>query len=472
MSMAALPYPLFPVLLVDDEAHILKSFELALKSAGVRNLRLCSDPRQVTAMLARERVFVVLLDLNMPGLPGREILAHLAAEHPEIPVIVITGNNDVDTAVACMKHGAFDYMVKPVERSRLVSGVRRAIEMRELQYENFRLKQRILGKELEQPEIFADIITCSRAMLSLFQYAESIAASLQPVLITGETGVGKELMAQALHRLSGRSGEAVFVNVAGIDDNAFSDTLFGHVKGAFTGADSSRAGLVEKAMGGTLVLDEIGDLGRESQVKLLRLIQQGEYYPLGSDIAKATDARIVVCTNQDLQQLQEEGRFRKDLFYRLRAHRIHIPPLRQRQDDLPLLLDHFLAEAAAEMKRPLPSYPEQLLDLLGHYPFPGNVRELRGMVYDAVSTLRGHTVALEPFHRHLRQEGAVTAAEPGGERPGRAGLHFSGALPSLKEANRLLIAEALRRANNNQSMAARLLGISRQTLARHLQSLD
>lgn len=471
--MASPTYPLFPVLLIDDEAQILKSFEIALKSAGIKNLLLCSDPLQIEAILAREKIFTVLLDLNMPRLPGQEILRHLGAEYPDIPVIIISGNNDLDTAVACMKEGAFDYMVKPVERSRLVSGVKRAIEMRELQYENYRLKQRILGKDLDYPEVFAEIVTNNQAMLSLFQYAESIAGSLQPVLITGETGVGKELMARAVHRLSGRTGESVFVNVAGIDDNAFTDTLFGHLKGAFTGADSTRAGLVEKAGGGTLVLDEIGDLSRESQVKLLRLIQQGEYYPLGSDIAKATDARIVVCTNQDLQAMQEKGEFRKDLFFRLRAHRIHLPPLRSRLDDLGLLLDSFIEAAAVEMKRPKLHYPEQLLHLLGQYAFPGNVRELRAMVYDAVGTSKGNTISLQSFHRHLgleRQSGSVgvEAALPST----KAHLQFSGTLPSLKAANRLLIEEAMRRCRDNQSMAARLLGISRQTLARHLQPED
>lgn len=469
--MSPLPYPLFPVLLVDDEVHILKSFEIALKSAGIKNLLTCSDPQQVLAILAEQKIFAMLLDLNMPGLRGQDILEHISAEHPDTPVIVITGNNDVDTAVQCMKYGAFDYMLKPVERSRLVSGVRRAIEMRELQYENYRLKQRILGKELDHPEAFAEIVTNNSTMLSLFQYAESIAASLQPVLITGETGVGKELMAQALHRLSGRSGDCVFVNVAGIDDNAFTDTLFGHTKGAFTGADHSRTGLVEKAAGGTLVLDEIGDLSRESQVKLLRLIQQGEYFPLGSDMAKATDARIVVCTNQDLQAMQADGRFRKDLFFRLRSHRVQIPPLRDRIDDIPLLLDHFLELAAKEMKRPKPTYPEQLLHLLSQHSFPGNIRELRAMVYDATSTLRGHTVALQQFHHHIEDECDQEISNyDNTPDAGKPSFQCPGALPSLKESNRLLILEAMRRTSNNQSMAARLLGISRQTLARHLQN--
>ena len=469
--MKQIPYPQSPILVVDDEPQILKGFEIALKTAGYRNLLLCHDPREAKAILDGQSVFAVLLDLNMPGVSGREILEYLASEHPEIPVIVITGNNEVDTAVQCMKFGAFDYMVKPVERSRLISGVRRAVEMRELQHENYLLKQRILGKDLTHPEAFAGIVTRNAGMLSLFRYVESIAGSPQPVLIVGETGVGKELMAGALHTLSGRAGECVVVNVAGIDDNAFTDTLFGHLRGAFTGADTARAGFVERAAGGTLVLDEIGDLSRESQIKLLRLIQEREYYPLGSDLPRAADSRIIVSTNQDLERMQAAGQFRKDLYFRLRAHRVEIPPLRRRPDDIPLLLEHFLAEAARSLGVAKPSYPEQLLTLLSQYSFPGNVRELGAMVYDAVSTLRGKTLSLQRFHLHIKQG-------PNRSDAGQAALAIASetvplisatVLPSLREAGQVLIREAMRRSGNNQSMAARLLGISRQTLARHLQ---
>lgn len=472
--MTPILYPAFPVLVVDDQPQILRGFEIALKAAGFRNLLLCADPREVKGILAAQNIYTVLLDLNMPIVSGQEILEHLVSEYPEIPVIVITGNQEVDTAVQCMKAGAFDYMVKPVERSRLISGVRRAVEIRELQNENAKLKQRILGQKLVHPEAFAAIVTGNSGMFSLFQYIESIAASPQPVLIAGETGVGKELMARALHTLSGRTGQYVVVNVAGIDDNAFTDTLFGHLRGAFTGADLPRAGLVERAAGGTLVLDEIGDLSKEIQVKLLRLIQEREYYPLGSDMAKAADVRIVVSTNQDLQQLQATGEFRKDLYFRLRAHRVEIPPLRQRPDDIPLLLDHFLAEAATSLGVAKPAYPEQLLTLLSQYTFPGNVRELGAMVYDAVSTLKGRTISLQRFHLHIGQ-GPEQTGQPGAA-PVFCGEMISPnqamPLPTLKEASRALIREAMRRTGDNQSMAARLLGISRQTLARHLHDGD
>ena len=317
---------------------------------------------------------------------GEDLLSFLKDEYPDIPVIVITGDNEVETAVRCMKKGAVDYMVKPVEKNRLISGVRKVIEIRELQHENQMLKERMLSGLLSRPDAFSDIVTNSKAMLSLFQYAESIAASPQPVLISGETGVGKELMTKAIHALSARTGDIITVNAAGIDDNVFADTLFGHVKGAYTGADQARTGLVEKAFGGTLVLDEIGDLAADSQIKLLRLIQEGEYFPLGSDVPKNTNVRIIVSTNKDLQSLQATGTFRKDLYFRLKAHHIIIPPLRERLDDIPILLDYFLEEAAQQLGKNKPTYPEQLPTLLQNYVFPGNVRELRTMVYDAVST--------------------------------------------------------------------------------------
>ena len=466
-------FPSNPILLVDDEAEMLRSFKLALRSKGINNVSLCQDPRNVMPLLSTGKTEVILLDLSMPFISGDELLPMITGEFPEIPVIIITGTNEVDTAVRCMKTGAFDYMVKPVEKNRLVSGVRRAIEIRELQYENRLLKERILFGNLENPAAFSEIVTNNRSMRSLFQYVETIAKSLQPVLITGETGVGKELMAGAVHTLSLRQGPFVTVNAAGIDDNIFSDTLFGHIKGAFTGADGMRKGLVEKASGGTLLLDEIGDLSADSQVKLLRLVQEREYLPLGSDLLKITDARIIVATNHDLQALQESGRFRKDLYYRLRTHQINIPPLRERLDDLPLLVDHFLEKAARSLGKKKPSPPAELITLLSNYHFPGNIRELETMIYDAVSSHKSKKLSMGRFQTHIKQERSAAGDASEQLSPGHdSWLACSEPLPTLEQANSLLIAEAMKRSGNNQSMAARLLGISRQRLARHFKSIS
>ncbi len=348
----------------------------------------------------------------------------MANDFPEIPVIIITGSNDVDTAVRCMKSGAFDYMVKPVEKSRLISGVKRAIEIRELQRENKWLRAHVLSDKLEHPEAFSEIITNSPAMKSIFQYIEAISPSPQPVLITGETGVGKELVAKAIHHLSHRTGPFVPVNVAGLDDNVFADTLFGHRKGAFTGADQTRSGLVEQASGGTLFLDEIGDLSPASQVKLLRLSQDGEFFPLGSDVARRSDARVLVATNQDLEVLQSSGKFRKDLYYRLCAHHVHLPPLRERPEDLPLLIDHFLETASQTLGKKKPTPPRELFALLSTYHFPGNVRELQSMILDAVSSHKSGKLSLEVFKSYIRQKHPAFDIDSKQLPPGRRVLDF------------------------------------------------
>jgi len=324
-------YPHFPIMLVDDEVQALNSFEMVLRSANMNNFISCQESRDVIPLLSQQEIEVILLDLRMPHLSGEELLPIISSDFPEIPVIIITGANDVETAVKCMKLGASDYMVKPVEKSRLVTGARRVIELRELQRENQLLRAQVLSEKLEHPEAFSEIVTNSASMRSIFQYIEAISISPQPLLITGETGVGKELVAKAVHSLSNRKGAFIPVNIAGLDDTVFADTLFGHCKGAFTGAEQTRSGLVEQASGGTLFLDEIGDLNTASQVKLLRLLQDGEFFPLGSDVSKRSDARMVVATNQDLHALQESGKFRKDLYYRLCSHHIHIPPLRDRR---------------------------------------------------------------------------------------------------------------------------------------------
>ncbi len=243
-------------------------------------------------------------------------------------------------------------------------------------------------------------------MRSTFKYIESIAVTSQPVLITGKTGVGKELIARTIHRLSGRKGTLAAVNVTGLDDTTFSDTLFDHKRGAFTGADRVRAGLIEKAANGTLFLDETGDLHPTSQVKLLRLLQEREYYPLGADVPRPSNARIVVATNRDLLALQASGTFRADLYYRLLLHRINVPPLRERRDDIPLLVEFFLQRAADELGKTKPTPPPELFILLALYDFPGNIRELQTMIFDAVSRHESWKLSLTGFKeiiRHLKR---------------------------------------------------------------------
>ena len=470
--MSSKIFPTSPVLLVDDEENFLLSAELTLSSNGINNIETCSDSRRVLQLLHLKSYSLVALDVNMQYVSGIELLKRITESFPQLPVVMITAVNDVDSAVLSIREGAFDYVVKPVNDTKLVTTIRRGLELAEIRNENELLKQTLFRENLQHPEAFAEIVTNSASMQSIFRYIEAIARTILPVLITGETGTGKELFAQALHAASGRKGELVTVNVAGVDDEFFSDTLFGHKKGAFTGAESERNGLIERAEQGTLFLDEIGDLRMESQVKLLRLLQDGSYYPLGSDVAKLSDARIVLATHRPLETMQESESFRKDLYYRLKSHHVAIPPLRERKGDLPFLIDHFIAKASSKLGRKKPTPPKELYTLLANYEFPGNVRELEGMIFDAVSVHRSGIMSLDTLREEIADRGHQRDVNSVGE--GQSAnvsrlLSFPFRFPTLDEAEDALIAEALRRAEGNQTIAAELLGISRRALNNRLR---
>ena len=462
-------YPGFGILLVDDEPAWLKSFALTLKScAGINNVATCPDSREVMGLLDQGDIGLVLLDLTMPHLSGEALLQQIGEGHPEIMTIIVSGMNQLEPAVRCMKLGAFDYIVKTDEEDRLVGGVLRAIGILELRQEFRTMSDRILSRELKHPEAFSHIVTRDRAMRDIFNYVEAVAPSRQPLLITGESGVGKEYIAQAVHALSRCNGPLVAVNVAGLDDTVFADTLFGHVRGAYTGADQARPGMIERAGNGTLFLDEIGDLSIASQVKLLRLLQEGEYFPLGSDRPKRLKARVIVATHQDLAQKQAAGTFRRDLYYRLCIHLVQVPPLRERKGDLPLLLDHFLEESARALGKKKPTPPRELADLLATYAFPGNIRELKAMIYNAVSIHRDRVLSMETFLKTIGKTGdkpAVSALKT----PERNLYSELERLPTFGEAAELLVEEAMCRANGNQTIAARLLGISQPALSKRLK---
>ncbi len=464
------PNPSNPILVIDDELSILLAIDTTLQLAGFDNIITCQDSREVAHILPGKEIEVILLDLNMPHMDGETLLSRIRRDYPDIPVIVVTGAVDVETAVKCMRSGSFDYVVKPVEEGRLLSAVSRALDFRELKRENLALKQHILKEDLEHPEVFKDIITQDKKMFSIFQYIESIAGSSQPVLIQGETGVGKELIARAVHRLSRVKGNFVAVNVAGLDDNVFSDTLFGHIKGAFTGAERERSGLIEKATAGTLFLDEIGDLSPSSQVKLLRLLQEREYFPLGMDEPRSTSARIVASTLADLKNLERSGQFRKDLNYRLATHQIHVPTLRERKGDIPLLMDHFMEKAANELGKKKPTPPDELYTLLSTYCFPGNIRELQSMIFDAVSRHKSKVLSMDVFKEHIQreQESRSPRKIPKGVDLSQP-LYITGDFPTIKDATLWLVGEAMKRAKGNQSIAAGMLGISQQALSKRLK---
>lgn len=454
-----------PILVVDDEEQVIIDLTAKLRANGLLNVSGCRDSREVVGLARSLEPALILLDLRMPYLSGEELLGELHALFPQLPVIVLTATDEVASAVGCMQAGAVDYMVKPVEDTRLLSGIRRALDIRRLERDYRHLKEKLLSSGLANPELFAPIVTRNRAMQGVFQYVESVAVTAEPILLIGETGVGKNLLARAIHETSGRSGEFIEVNVGGLDDTFFADTLFGHRKGAFTGAPEAREGMIQRAAGGTLLLDEIGDLSLVSQTKLLDLLDTGKYYPLGSDLPRRTDARFIVATNRELERLMQSEKFRTDLYFRLSTYSIRIPPLRDRMEDLPLLMEHFLAAAAERMHREKPAVPLGLLELLGKYEFPGNVRELDNLVRDALARTTTSTLSVAAFREKtgkdlVRQPSELAASL----------LAFPQRLPTLRQATEMMIAEALRRAGGNQSIAAGWLGISHQALSKRLRN--
>lgn len=470
MTRQANRYPEHPVVVVDDETLVLQSISASLASRGITNIRKCEDARGLFSLMESEHeAAAILLDLMMPGMAGSELVREVRQRYPDVPVIVVTGAADVSTAVECMKLGVFDYLSKAIDEARLLSTVTRAVEWRELADENARLRKGMLARELRTPEAFADIVFSDQRMLSVFLYVESVAVSSQTILVTGETGVGKELVAQAIHRASGRAGDFVPVNVAGYDDAMFADALFGHVAGAYTGAATNRGGLIAQAKGGTLLLDEIGDLSAQSQVKLLRLLESREYYPLGSDSRRRSDARVLVSTNVDLSEAIASGRFRGDLYYRLETHHVHIPALRQRKDDIPPLVRHFMGPAGAEYRKQINAVTGEALDAFDAFNYPGNVRELRALVFDSAGRDSDGVIDVDDLPERLSPF-VQPHGEAGSPRPG---LNIAeGGFPTLRQATDYLISEALKRTNGNQTEAARLLGISAPALSRRLSRRD
>jgi len=461
----------FPVLLVDDEQDALEMTRKVLLDAGISTVYTMNDSRAVIPFMETHQVSLIVLDLVIPHLSGSELLQILRRDYPQVPVIIETASYDLDTAVTSMRAGAFDYLVKPVDVNRLLASVKNALNYDHLRQEVIQLKDYLLNNRLAHAEVFADIKTNNGKMRSIFQYAEVVARSPQPVLITGETGVGKELFARAIHRLSGLKGDFVSVNAAGLDDTMFTDTIFGHKKGAFTGADQARDGLVQRASGGTLFLDEIGDLKELSQVKLLRLLQENEYYPVGSDTLKTSTARLVLATNVDLEARIRGGRFRRDLYFRLCTHLIDIPPLRERADDIPLLVHTFIEMSARQLKKNVATPTAELLDALKAHPFPGNVRELNAMVCDAMTRYTDGPLTLHHFPGVAPRP--VTSLPVLNPEAGVECLYMIfGHLPTFREVEDFLIKEALKISGGSLPLAASMLGVTRQTISNRMKAAD
>jgi len=466
-------YPSLPIYIVDDDAVSREAHQGILEHRGMNHIMFSDNTDEVLSKLENQKVSVILLDLMFPDCDknGEDLLPDILQRYPDVPVVIITETDAVETAVRCMKSNAYDYLVKPVDAKRLITTVELALEFGDIQNENMTLQKQLLSGQLQHPEAFAGIVSSNNEMLSIFRYVEAVSTSNQPLLVTGETGVGKELIASAVHKCSNRKGEFISFSAAGLDDETFCDRLFGHVRGGIDGATEDQMGIAQKANEGTLFLDEIGELSYDTQKRLLQFIQEREYYPLGSTKPKRTSAKIVAATNKDLKHLVDQGKYRADLYYRLCAHHINIPPLRDRMEDLQILLEYFIDTAARDMNKRFRVPSKKILACLSEYEFPGNVRELRAMIYDAVvSQKRGDWLDTKFFEKY------VNSNQPNGVQIRKYQSSDSAAfvsalhrLPLMRTLQDTLIEEALKRSNGNQTIAANMIGVCRQTIIRYLK---
>ncbi|MFQ3620716.1 MAG: sigma-54 dependent transcriptional regulator [Spirochaetales bacterium] len=451
------------ILIVEDDRAVVDITTRMLEQEGFTNLQKAYSGQEAIQQVEKSRSEVVLLDLGLPDLSGEVVLEKLKEEFPDITVIIVTALSEVDTAVRCMSKGAYDYIVKGSDPGRILTSLRKALEVRKREQEFALLRERMQSPSLNNPKAFEPILTVSERMKALFRFIEGVAPTEEPVLIVGETGVGKELFARAVHEASGRKGAFVATNLGGVEDSMLADTLFGHKTGAYTGAQDVRSGLIATAEGGTLFLDEIGDLSMASQVKLLRLLENGEYYPLGSDASKRSNARIVAATNRDLETLSREGKFRKDLLYRLSTFKITVPPLRERKEDLPLLCAYWL-EDKTNAHTPYFLSPEAIA-LLYRYPFPGNVRELRSLLLRAQVLCTNRTIDAALLSTLIEE---VSGIPESGSFENTTHL-FPSKLPTIRHMIDDLVKEALQRTGGRQNEAAALLGITPQALSKRLR---
>lgn len=442
------------VLLIDDDASLRRVTEYSLQSAGFQVIS-AADGEQGLASFMMDRPEVVITDIQMPGLSGYEVLQQIKAERPETLVIVITAYSSVEKAVEAMKQGAYDYLAKPFSRDELVLLVDKAFNLLGLQDENRRLRD-----ELEHQIDFSHMVAISDVMQDIFDVVRRVAPTEASVLITGESGTGKELIARAIHQGGPRSKEPfVAINCAAIPANLLESELFGHVRGAFTGAVRDRAGKFVEADGGTLFLDEVGEMSLELQPKLLRVLQEMEVEPVGGKV-RSVDVRIVAATNQDVEIAMEEGRFREDLYYRLAVIPIELPPLRERVDDIPLLVKHFLERFSAGNPADISAVA---LESMTAYAWPGNVRELQNAVERMVVLNRGEQLDLNDLPAKIRStpssaRGHVVELPPDGY--------------SLEAIEKEVVVQALERNNWNQTQAAAFLQVPRHTLIYRMEKYD
>jgi DNA-binding NtrC family response regulator len=442
----------FKILVVDDEKNIRMGLGKSLEMEGYE-VYLAENGNEAIKEMLKTSIDLVVSDLKMPGMSGEELLKKITTSYPTVPVIILTGHGTVENAVNSMRNGAFDFLTKPVNLDRLGLLVKRALSTRRLIVEH-----QALQKEVERLEKKKDraIIGRSGALDRVLELVEQVAQTKVSVLITGESGVGKELVADAIHNASSRK-EKPFIKVhcAALSESLLESELFGHEKGSFTGASSQRKGRFELADGGTIFLDEIGEINPSVQIKILRVLQEKTFERVGGEKTIHVDTRIIAATNRDLKEEVEKGHFREDLYYRLNVVNIHVPPLRERKDDIPLLASAFLEQFAGENEKNIEGIDNKASTMLFNYNWPGNIRELRNCMESAVVLCKKHIIGpddLPPGVRSNEEEGVIRI-ELG---------------TSMAEAEKIIIRQTLKGVNNNKSRASELLGIGRKTLHRKI----
>jgi DNA-binding NtrC family response regulator len=442
------------ILVADDEKNIRSGLQMALEDEGFEVL-LASDGKEAWNLITSSQVDMLITDLRMPRMSGQELLKKVSSSYPTMPVVILTGHGTIEAAVEAMRDGAVDFMTKPLNLDRLFLLIRRAFSNLDLYDQNAALKKELA--ELKRQSGYNRIIGKSERMVRLMDTVKQVADATASVLVTGESGVGKELVADALHHLSSRSnGPFIKVSCASFAETLLEDELFGHEKGAFSGATSARKGRFELAHGGTLFLDEIGEISQSTQVKLLRVLQERQFERLGSEKTITVDVRLVAATNRDLRAEVDSGKFREDLYYRLNVIHLEVPPLRERKEDIPLLMSHFLEMYNERNGRQVEGFSQRAKAAMLSYDWPGNIRELGNCVESTVVLASDKIIDLDDLPAVVRNASSEERVViPVGT--------------TMEQAEKALILATIASCGGNKSKAADMLGIARKTLHRKVQ---
>lgn len=440
----------FTILIIDDEKNIREGLAANFELEEY-NVKTAASGEEGLKLIERGDIDLVITDLRMNGISGEEVLRKVTAETPGIPVIILTGHGSIDSAVDAMRHGAYDFLTKPLNLDQLDMIVKRALESREMSLQHQQLK-----KEIEGENVLSGMIGKSQTMLKIMETIKKAASSKANVLITGESGVGKEVVARAIHELSPRKNKTMInVHCAALSETLLESELFGHEKGAFTGADHLQKGRFELAHGSTIFLDEIGEINQNVQIKILRVLAERKFERVGGEQTIDVDVRVIAATNRNLEEEIKKGNFREDLYFRLNVIHIHVPPLRERKDDLPLLMASFLEEFNRENSRSIKGVDSRAKSAMFKYDWPGNIRELRNCMESAVVMCSGDEIGLDDLPPSIsRSAGTESIVIPLGI--------------TLDEADKVIVQQNLAANRNNKSKTAEILGIGRKTLQRKI----